>query len=40
MTARTELRKQVNDALSTLIREKLSEALGPMSKSAEILPPV
>lgn len=40
VTARTELRKQVNDALTELIREKLGDVLGPMPKRAEILAPV
>ena len=40
VTARTELRKQVNEALVELIREKLIETLGPRPKRVEILSPV
>ncbi len=40
VTARTELRRQVNQALIDLIQAKLSEALGPRPKRVEVLSPV
>ncbi len=39
VTARTQLRRKVNEALAALVRERLREALGPKPRRAEVLPP-
>lgn len=39
VTARTHLRRQVNEALSALVRDRLRRALGPKPRRAEVLPP-